>query len=503
MGNKTVLKRYLRTPQALCALTLSALLGACQPSPAVQSNVQFKAPERILQVRAIDRSQLRPSVSLSNGQTIPMQQTGDNIWSGSINVQPNSSYFVTIEWIETMPEGDLVLATWAENVDVGADGEEIILSEDNYDLTIDQDGDGISNLMERQNNTNPFVPNDEINGEDNGEGNGDGSVNAGNTAGTDLTDSGSSTDGTSTDGNTGTDGTSTQGTTTTGGTDADGTDGQTTDANTSGSIGGDNTTSGTEGGSPEPQTEPTVLIPRISASSAPVIDGLGAELNGQDNLIGEWEDAVQFDNSGERLWINNLMIDIDADSADGAELRRWAAVHDGEYLYVLVLSDDIGQRQADSLDHWQDDSLELFIDGNNSKLSTWGDDDDAHLLIPLLKQNSTNRVGNNEINGRFSDGPRSVNTELDIEFFTGPGIGPDGIRAIRFEQDVYELAIPIASAGITAGEPFGFELQLNDDDDGGSRESKWGWFHPSRSDNTDTDTSYMDPSVMGTVVLEE
>ena len=150
---------------------------------------------------------------------------------------------------------------------------------------------------------------------------------------------------------------------------------------------------------------------------------------------------------------------------------------------------------------WKDDTVEIFIDGDNSKQSTYENSNDFQYLIPLLKQNTS--LANNEIDGRISIGPFSSDAGLGIRFSTGPGIGPDGIRVARWEQDVYELAIPIADAGIVIGSPFGFEVQLNDDDDGGDRDSKWGWFHPSRSDGEDTDLTYMNPSIMGTVVLEE
>ncbi|MFT6304653.1 MAG: hypothetical protein ACJAY2_003857 [Pseudomonadales bacterium] len=88
-----------------------------------------------------------------------------------------------------------------------------------------------------------------------------------------------------------------------------------------------------------------------------------------------------------------------------------------------------------------------------------------------------------------------------VTFATGPGIGPRGIRTAHFEQDVYELKIDLASAGIDTNAVFGFELQINDDDGGDDRDSKWAWKHPSRS-TTDVDSTIDDPSVMGTLKLE-
>ena len=46
------------------------------------------------------------------------------------------------------------------------------------------------------------------------------------------------------------------------------------------------------------------------------------------------------------------------------------------------------------------------------------------------------------------------------------------------------------------GQPFGFEIQLNEDDNGGARDAKFGWFEPSGSTVADSN-----PSVFGTVLL--
>lgn len=511
-------------------LFLSALLSACQPTAGVESNLAFAPPERILQVRAIDRSMLRPSAMLSDGTNIPMLPNGDNTWTGTVFVQPENTYTVSVDWIETLPEGELILAQWSDRIDVNADGAEINISNDLYNFNHDFDGDQVINIVEREQDTNPFVHND-LNNEG---GSDDSGASSGGVADAGMTSNGNDDFGATTG-----DGVNTEtmpdagltsgqttdsgatdaddiGVTTTGNSDAGSSDEGTTSGGASAGTADSGSTDGTSGGATssgdsagstdsaditdeEFPAPATVVIPRIAPSTAPLIDGLNVTFNALDNLTGEWDDAVQFDDFGERLWINNLMIDQGADAEDGANLRQWAAMHDGINLYVLVLSDDIGQRHSDSVNHWEDDSLELFIDGDNSKLTEWGDADDFQMHIPLLKQFDT--AANNEISGRVSSGPGSE--FLPIEFFTGPGVGPDGIRITRWELDVYEVAIPLTAAGITIGEPFGFELQLNDDDDGGARDSKWGWFHPSHTGDGLRDETFRNPSIMGTVVLQQ
>ena len=188
------------------------------------------------------------------------------------------------------------------------------------------------------------------------------------------------------------------------------------------------------------------------------------ELGSDGSLLGEWSNAVQFDENGDPLTINSLMIDNGIDEDNGDPHRRWAAMHDGERLYILVLVDDVGLRFGDSEeDVWRDDALELFIDGDNSKNRNWGDEDDFQFLMPMVTANGD--ANNNLTNAasaasRLLVGIQASTTDIDLQFATGPGIGPDGIRAPRFEQDVYELSFDIDAAGIELGEAFGLELQV-------------------------------------------
>jgi len=240
-----------------------------------------------------------------------------------------------------------------------------------------------------------------------------------------------------------------------------------------------------------------VVIPRVAVSAVPDIDGANVTLDASGKLSGEWAAAIQSDNSGADLYINNLIIDVDAEKPDGSAFRRWAAMHDGTFLYVVVIVDDNGDRQRDSgSDINQDDSLELFIDGDNSKRTRYGSDD-FHRIFPVQL------AGADKQSATTGDipGPDSSTAPLTVTFATGPGIGPRGIRRPQFERDVYELRINLASAGISTDAAFGLELQVNDDDGGGDRDSKWAW-HLSSANTADTDATVSNPSLMGTAVLE-
>ena len=65
-------------------------------------------------------------------------------------------------------------------------------------------------------------------------------------------------------------------------------------------------------------------------------------------------------------------------------------------------------------------------------------------------------------------------------------------------RDSYEIAINMESAGLEVGKPFGFDLQVNEDDNGGDRDAKWGWF-----ERSSLDRSWFQPSVFGTLMLTE
>jgi hypothetical protein len=217
-----------------------------------------------------------------------------------------------------------------------------------------------------------------------------------------------------------------------------------------------------------------VEILPISANQAPTIDG---------NYDTIWDSAQFFDNSGNRLSIDNLMVNTGKDSSrsDGSTEFKWAAMHDGTNLYLFVFGENTATAtlQNDSANDQlhADDSVELFFDGNNSKLDHYDNVDDTHFLIALL-----DRDGN--ASGRIETG-----FEIDSDITSSVTF----FNCLCPQAHTWEIRIPISALNITVGEPFGIDVQLNDDIDGGDRDTKWGWSHPSGSD-----TGYFDPSTFGT-----
>jgi len=396
--------------------------------------------ERTLREGVLIISDLRPLVSVSRGNSVtpvPMQEADNNSWTGSFDADSTGVYKVNVTWVEDYLGQALNLTSRSFDVAIGADGSIVPSGETGWSIDFDFDRDGPSNLQERQDGTNPRRDESE------------------RAVPTTMIDTGNIND------------------------------------NSETSIISDSLPASSD-----------VIVPRISVTDAPTIDGMNVTTDSQNQLTGEWAQAVQGDTSGAPLIIENLLINNDAESVGKGPYRRWAAMHDGRYLYVVVLVDDNGQRYRDSgTVLFDDDSLELYLDADYSH-STTVDKNYFHRQFPLRAPggngNAASKIG---VTSGDLRGPESSTAPLQIDFATGPGRGPDGLRRANFEQDVYELRISLEAAGISTDSPFGFELHINDDDDGQTRDSRWGW-RQSATSNNDIDDGLLARPIMGTLMLE-
>jgi len=176
----------------------------------------------------------------------------------------------------------------------------------------------------------------------------------------------------------------------------------------------------------------------------------------------------------------NLLVANVPGYLDGSRTGDWWALHDNENLYLRFLarneSSSTGNNQVfgDSIDPRDDDSIDIFIDGDNSKGASYDGINDYHITVP--------RIG------------------VGVQMFYGPNSAEGLIYHYQVaplgSRHFYEIAINLASAGIVPGRPFGFEIQLNDDDNGGDVDARFGWFELSGSSIADTS-----PSVFGTALL--
>lgn len=275
-----------------------------------------------------------------------------------------------------------------------------------------------------------------------------------------------------------------------------------------------------------------VVIPRLAAS-----DQIG--VNGQTGAI--WDRYIIRDWNNDLPRIDNLMIDRNALRADGEAEFYWQAVHDGESLFIIVYgeSTDRATPIRDSAVATRDDAVHLFFDGDNSKLNNYDGINDLFITIPLIAARKPADASLGLLPVITDDGDYIFDSQRHIAVgdpttpvFVEPApqqgntsepengqwsVGPDGEAApldpIGFKfangpynpaSQVYELKIPIASLGIQVGQPFGFEVQIESDHNGGDSDARYGWKHPSKTSNgPDVNNTMQDPSFMGTVVLDQ
>ncbi len=226
-------------------------------------------------------------------------------------------------------------------------------------------------------------------------------------------------------------------------------------------------------GVPDDQENALVAIPYTQ--DPPIIDGAyGAD---------EWLDATSADNRGNRLLIDHLLVDNNGTLIDQDPNidHRWRAMHDGRYLYVLVLvnHEPFYERFDDSDDIWLDDGIELFFDTGNEGATSF-DQNDFQVLLRYNYLNPESVVrGFNSAYGLWVSYCSNLNLETPQTLHT-----------------YYEAKISLSSIGLAPGQRFGIEVQINEDDDGGDRDAKFGWHAPAN-----TDTTWQNPSHLGTAIL--
>ncbi|MCB1639819.1 MAG: hypothetical protein KDI15_13340, partial [Thiothrix sp.] len=153
---------------------------------------------------------------------------------------------------------------------------------------------------------------------------------------------------------------------------------------------------------------------------------------------------------------------------------KWQGKWDRDYLYLTVRVYD-ENRVADSEDPTQDDSIEVYIDADNSRLPHYDGKNDFRLIFAWGRD----RV--------FID-PKSP-----------PGTTDEGLEySMQATDDGYELQARIPwkmlKVDVDVRHRLGVEIQVNDDDDGGEREQKISWL--AREDN-----AMNDPRLFGVVLI--
>jgi len=221
------------------------------------------------------------------------------------------------------------------------------------------------------------------------------------------------------------------------------------------------------------------VISQLSAEDAPIMDG-----SLSDTL---WLSRFSASGGVAIGRASIFIVDTPENNFTGDDLPQWSAVHDGEYLYlaVRVMDDQIINDSDPQL--WHDDSIELFFDGDNSRSVEYDQLDDLQLVFT---------------NGSVVvSGVNSNSIPADIDYV---------ISAEKFQSDIgsglysgasggynLELRVPLAQIGFTIGNLSGFNVQVNDDDNGGVRDAKVSWVGISNRDR-----SWRSPRFFGAVRVE-
>ena len=154
---------------------------------------------------------------------------------------------------------------------------------------------------------------------------------------------------------------------------------------------------------------------------------------------------------------------------------RWRANWDDDNLYIWVgIVDE--NHVSDSKDYWADDSIEIYIDADASRNESYDNYNDFQLSFSL---------GNSSINA----GVTTPKDKLDTIKFSTRKL-PSGYQL--------EAAIPWSTLNIvpTAEHAIGFDIQINDDDNGDARDAKISW-------NANVDQAWKNPQVFGQLILQD
>ena len=145
------------TRRAFLCCTLAAL-SACSNDNQKQDNdslsIGLQIPNTLLLARAVNVEALTPVIQI-NGETVEAERTGDTWQVGARIFSANLS--ISVIWNEAFEDQVLPLARWSSQSALNSD-QTIQLDSTDYDhASFDADNDGVSNLEERRDNTDPFV----------------------------------------------------------------------------------------------------------------------------------------------------------------------------------------------------------------------------------------------------------------------------------------------------------------------------------------------------------
>ena len=199
---------------------------------------------------------------------------------------------------------------------------------------------------------------------------------------------------------------------------------------------------------PDCRTDVDMIVPWVPAAAGVVIDG------GFDQGI--WNGAQFKDRSG----------DLDLDAGEGEVSRatpgdrRWAAMHDGNFLYLFVFGEGPDKtHHFDSEDPSEDDAVAITVSGTATSLGT------MRLVVPVRSAaGNANRDERARLEG-----------EGELAELLASGALAFATCICDRSFDAYEVRIALAYLGLGSGERFSIDVRLVDDVDGGEADLAWRW----------------------------
>jgi len=177
---------------------------------------------------------------------------------------------------------------------------------------------------------------------------------------------------------------------------------------------------------------------------------------------------LRIDGRMDPVWeeVEPVQIDVETQgyTLPGSQFRT---LWDEEYLYVLLeIQDSLLNDSAK--DFYEQDSVEIFIDQNNGKTTTY-EDDDAQYRVSFRNVPS------------FNGGSEELFQSKTRVFAGGYMV---------------EVAVPLTHIDPIPGHLMGFDVQINEADDSGARSGIRNWVN-------DTNMGYQDMSGLGVLILTE
>lgn len=177
------------------------------------------------------------------------------------------------------------------------------------------------------------------------------------------------------------------------------------------------------------------------------------------------------DGTLEDVWNSAKVIDVNVKQPnsvpDEPATAKVRAMWDEKNLYVFAEVFDSKLNKDAKQQPWEVDSIEFFIDENNSK-GTYYDGDDAQYRVDI-------------------DNIRSGGSGAQLDLFTQSAV-------VKTDKGyIVEAAIPLRRDA-KEGQVIGFDSQVNDDTGAGKREGIVGW-------SQTNEDAFANPSVFGTMTL--